>query len=111
VFTSPDGRASVTVSGSLHIWDTIGEAMAIYETPGQGETITYKHRDKRALVVSGTRGDSIFYEKSILSCRDMVWNTISIAYPAADKKQYDALVAHVARSLRPGISEQVAQCP
>src|SRR5215831_17288985 len=58
-FRSPDQRASITVSGSLHVWDSIEEAMKIYETPDKDETITYRHREPRALVVSGTRGDTV----------------------------------------------------
>jgi hypothetical protein len=85
VFTAPDGQASVTVSGSLNIWDTIDEAFAIYETPEEGETITYKHRDKHGIVVSKTKGDRILYRKPILSCRRQVWNSIAIEYPAAEE--------------------------
>jgi hypothetical protein len=29
VFTSPDGQASIAVYGSLHMWDTIDQAVAI----------------------------------------------------------------------------------
>ncbi len=109
-FTSPDGTASIAVFGSLQTFDTIAEAMAIYEMPQDGETITYRHRDKRALVVSGTRDGTIFYRRWILSCGDTVWNGVSIEYPAADKAAYDALVTHVAHSLRVGTGWQVETC-
>jgi hypothetical protein len=110
-FTSPDGRASIAVFGSLQTFDTIAETIAIDETPNDGETITYRHRDKRALVVSGTRGDVIFYRRWILSCADTVWNGVSLEYPAADKAAFDPLVAHVAASLRAGTGWQVETCP
>lgn len=110
IFRSPDGRASVTVSGSFNVWDSIDEAMKIYEQPQDGETVTYRHREPRALVVSGTRGDVIFYAKHILSCRDQVWNSVHIEYPARDKTAYDPLVTRVARSLRPGRGGQVEDC-
>jgi serine/threonine-protein kinase len=110
IFRSPDRRASVTVSGSLHVWNSIDEAMKIYEQPHDGETVTYRHREPRALVVSGTRGDVIFYAKHILSCGDQVWNSVHIEYPARNKAAYDALVTRVARSLRPGRSGQVEDC-
>jgi len=109
-FWSPDQRASITVSGSLHVYDTIDEAMKIYEEPGKGETVTYRHREPRVLVVSGTRGDTIFYARHILSCGDQIWNNVYLEYPAAEKAAYDALVTHVARSLRPGRSGQVPRC-
>lgn len=110
VFRSPDGKASVTVSGSLHVWDSIGEAMKIYEDPEQGETITYRHREPRAIVVSGTRGDTIFYARHVLTCRDQIWNSVQIEYPAAQKAAYDAMVSHIARSLHGGPNGTVPKC-
>jgi hypothetical protein len=110
VFTSADGRAHLTVSGGLNIWDSIAEAMAIYEEPRDGATVTYKQRGTRSITLSGTRGDVIFYEKHILSCRDQVWNSIYLEYPASRRTEFDQLVAHIARSLREGISAQVEAC-
>ena len=109
-FTSPDGQASIIVSGMLNIDDTLAEAFASREEAFDGETITYKHRDKHSVVVSGTKDDSIFYRKSILACRNQVWDSVSIEYPAAEKKAFDAIVTHVAGSLKAGQSEQVAEC-
>jgi len=110
VFVSPAGTARLIISGNLNVWDTIAEGMAIYEKKEDGETVTYKHREARAITLSGTKGDLIFYEKHILSCRDQIWNSIHLEYPAAAKKDFDPLVAHVAHSLRPGVSEQVEEC-
>ncbi len=109
-FTSPDGSASVAVFGSLQTFDTIDETIAIYETPDEGETITYKHRGDRDLVVSGTRDGRIFYRRWILSCGGTVWNGVSIEYPAAEKAAYDPVVTHIAHSLRAGTGWQVETC-
>lgn len=109
-FRSPDQRASLTVSGMLNSYDTIDEAMKSAEEPGEDEKITYRHREPRALVVSGTRGDTIFYTRRVLSCGDQIWNSVHLEYPAAEKAVYDALVTHVARSLRPGRSGQIPRC-
>jgi hypothetical protein len=102
VFTSPDAQASIAVYGSLHMWDTIDQAVAIFETPSDGETITYKHQEPRSIVISGTRGDRIYYAKSLLSCRNNLWNSVRIEYPAARKEAFDRLVTHVAGSLHSG---------
>ncbi|MDB5600723.1 MAG: hypothetical protein JWN71_2767 [Xanthobacteraceae bacterium] len=110
VFRSPDGRAALTVSGSLNVADSVDEAMRDQATPNDGETVTYRQNGPRAVTLSGTKGDRIFYRKSILVCRDQIWNSIHLEYPARDKKAYDALVTHVARSLRPGRSEQISDC-
>jgi hypothetical protein len=39
-----------------------------------------------------------------------VWNGIAIEYPAARKKDFDALVTRVAKSLRGGQGWQVKGC-
>ena len=110
IFRSPDGHASITVSGSLHVSDTIEEEMRAYQQLEPGAKITYRRRGPRSLVVSGTRGDTIFYNKHLLSCRDQVWNNLYVEYPARERTMYDALAARVSRSLRPGHSEQVEEC-
>src|SRR5215470_4947661 len=90
-FRSPDQRASLTVSGMLNIYDTVDEAMKAAEEPSEGETITYRRREPHALVISGTRGDTIFYTHRVLSCGDQIWNSVYFEYPAAEKAAYDSL--------------------
>ena len=52
---------------------------------------------------SGTNGAQLVYIKVVAGCPDRsVAHHIRIAYPGAQKAGYDALVAHVARSLRAG---------
>jgi serine/threonine-protein kinase len=109
-FTSPDGTATVAVYGGFQAFDTLAESVAILEAPLDGETITYRHTDRKAVVVSGLRGDTIFYRRSVLSCGDKIWNGVSIEYPAADKAKYDALVTHIARSLKPGPGYESEGC-
>jgi hypothetical protein len=46
----------------------------------------------------------------MLSCRDRIWNNLSIEYPAARKTAVDVLVTPVAGSLRFGRSAQVPNC-
>jgi hypothetical protein len=69
-----------------------------------GETITYEKRGPEWIVVSGTKGDRIFYKKSILTCHDTIWNDLWSEYPDADKQKYEALVTHVSASLHTGES-------
>ncbi|HTO79001.1 MAG TPA: hypothetical protein VMJ31_04410 [Methylocystis sp.] len=101
VFTSPDGRAELTVNGGyagLADPDELGWRLQ----PMEGETVDYKQRRGDWAVVSGTKGDKIFYRKTLLSCGGAVANDISLEYPASEKETYDPLVAHVEASLRPG---------
>ena len=100
-FVSPDGRARLTISGIFAL-DARGQELAEKARPLEGETATYTAQKGDWVVVSGMRGGMIFYRKSILSCRNTVWNDLDIAYAKADKAKYDALVAHLADSLTPG---------
>ena len=109
-FASPDKRAKITVSGSLQVMDTIEDTVALLEAPNAGETITYRHKEPGVVVVSGTVGKRIFYRKSILSCGDTIWNSVAIEYPKAEKTAYDAIVTHVAASLRAGNGWQAENC-
>lgn len=105
-FTSPDGSAFVTITGNFAL-DSRDEEMARSAEPSEGETVTYSAKGANWVVLSGTRGDKIFYRKSLLSCGDQVWNNLHIEYPAEDKAKYDKLVAHMAASLRPGVGYNI----
>jgi hypothetical protein len=109
VFTSPDGLATITVSGILNP-DSAAQAIADEQKGEDGETVTYRSKGARQAVISGTRGDMIFYRKVILSCRDQILNHLVIEYPAAQKQAFDGLVGHVAGSLQAGPSWQIPGC-
>jgi hypothetical protein len=106
-FTSPNGSAEIGVTGIFSVLPR-DEEILIRTTPGAGGTITYKVVQGNVVVVSGTRGDRIFYYKSLLNCG--IWNDLSIEYPARDKAEYDPLVAHVAASLKPGRGYNFVPC-
>jgi serine/threonine-protein kinase len=108
-FSSPDKRASIVIAG---IFSTLPreDEIASRAKPEDGETITYAKRGAGWIVVSGTKGDIIFYRKSTLTCGDTIWNDLSIEYPAADKAKYDALVEHVSASLRGGSGYDAEKC-
>jgi serine/threonine-protein kinase len=101
VFSSPDGRARVTISGVFGL-DPRAREMSIRAEPLEGEKVLYKEQKGDWIVLSGARGNAIFYRKSLLSCKDTIWNDVEIAYPAEEKAKYDPLIAHIAASLRPG---------
>ncbi len=109
-FTSPDGAAFISVSGSFNSGETVAESMENEQLADDGETITSRVKQQRLSVVSGTRGEVIFYRKATLSCNDQIVNRVSIEYPAARRAAFDALVTHVAASLRPGRGFQTEDC-
>lgn len=111
VFTSPDKQSQITVYGGFRTSQKEQEVATLLE-PGEGETVTYRRQGRDWVAVSGTKGDRIFYRRSLLSCNGTVWNNVSIDYPAAQKKNFDPLVTHVARSLRPGRTDRrITDCP
>ncbi len=113
-FRSPDGKARITVSGifsGVFVRDEkLDEDVEMRARPDTGETITFKAIGKASVVVSGTRGDTIFYRRSMTSCGDKIWNDLVIEYPAAQKAVYDAIVSHVSASLRGGRNIEVENC-
>lgn len=109
VFTSPDGRATITVSGIFVVLPRFQE-IELMTKPAAGETIDYKRQGRDWIVVSGRKGDRIFYRKSLLSCGGTVWNTVYLDYPAADKAAFDPIIAHVATSLRGGKGWGTGKC-
>lgn len=111
VFASPDKQSRIIVSGGFRAFQKEQE-FADRLAPGVAETVTYRRKGKDWLAVSGTKGDRIFYRKSLLSCNGTVWNSVAIDYPASQKKKFDPLVTRVARSLRGGPSDQhMTDCP
>ncbi len=108
-FSSPDGSARIIVSGSFVVLP-MEEEFALRLKPDAGETVEYKQRGRDWLVVSGHKGDRIFYRKSVLSCGGTVWNSVSLDYPAARKAAFDSIVARVSGSLRGGKGYGTGAC-
>ena len=102
IFLSPDGKAQLIVNGGFVIAETPAGELEALATPRAGERAAYVKRGPHAVILSGTSGDNIFYRRTILTCSDQVWNNVEFTYPASDKKAFDALVTHVAQSLRGG---------
>jgi hypothetical protein len=106
-FTSPDNKANITISGifsSPPVADEIAERLK----PDDGETITFHVQKPNGVTVSGTKGDMIFYRKSILSCG--IWNDLVVDYPAAQKAAFDPIVTHIAASLKAGRGSDFVPC-
>jgi hypothetical protein len=72
----------------------------------RGSTIIYERRGKDWFVISGVKGDGIFYEKHLLSHGAQMNEDFVMCYPAALKETYDPIVARMAKSLRPGTGFQ-----
>jgi hypothetical protein len=66
------------------------------------EDITYQPRGRSWFVLSGYRGDQIYYEKAIFSCGGRVVNVFAIAYPEAERQRFDPVVERMEDNFRSG---------
>ncbi len=65
-------------------------------------TLTYRPRGRSWFVLSGYRGDKIYYEKVIYSCSKRVVNAFAIMYPIAQRSLYDSIVERMEDQFRAG---------
>ena len=65
-----------------------------------GEKITYLRKKSSWIVVSGFKGDRIFYRRANLACRNWNWHQLSFEYPAAQKRAFDQFVTRASHSLK-----------
>lgn len=97
-FTSRDG------SGSLALYkEPAGRNVAAHMNAVafvRGERITYLRRARSWIVVSGFRGDRIFYRKAMPACGNNTWHHVAFGYPAAEKRAYDRLVTRTSHALK-----------
>lgn len=97
-FASPDGDAWLTVYNAPADVST-GEHMKWVAT-APGERITYQRKGKGWIVVSGYKGDRIFYRKAMLACGNNRWHHIAFEYPAQEKRAFDRFVTRTSHALK-----------
>ena len=66
------------------------------------EDITYQPRGQSWFVLSGHRGDQIYYEKTIFSCGGRVVNVFAIAYPELERQRFDPVVERMEDRFKSG---------
>jgi hypothetical protein len=76
---------------------------------GGYEEITYQPRGRSWFVLSGYRGDQIYYEKVMFSCGARVVNILAIAYPTSERDKFDPVVERMEDMFQP--SQECADRP
>jgi serine/threonine-protein kinase len=106
-FESPDG-GDFTVSALYNALDFNLEKYHDFMVKNldAGAVVTYQAHGDDWFVLSGTKGDMIFYEKHLLSHGAQMTEDFVISYPASLKATYDPIVARMAKSFRPGTGFQ-----
>jgi hypothetical protein len=65
------------------------------------EDITYQPHGRSWFVVSGYRGDQIYYEKLMFSCGGKVASVLAISYPANQRDRFDPVVERMEDTFTP----------
>lgn len=106
-FLAPDGQGLLVIYGVPATGDAEEHFRTMSVLPG--ERVTYTRRAARWFVVSGFKGDRIFYRRGLRACGGKVWHHIAFEYPSEMKRVYDRIVTYVSRSLQPGDPDE--DCP
>ena len=103
-FVSEDNDAQFLVGGWNNAEGQTPEAFKrwLFANAGGYDELTYRPRGRSWFVLSGYRGDSIYYEKVMFSCGGRVVNVLAITYPTAQRDLYDPIVEHMENTFQPG---------
>jgi hypothetical protein len=103
-FIAADGAAFTVsaINNVLHQRLTAIET-AVVKNRARGDRITHREHGPHWFALSGTRGNSIFYSRHLLSHRREIINDFEISYPAKLRGAYDPVVTRMAKSFRAGV--------
>lgn len=104
VFASPDGQARLLVGTFENTADFNLASYRDYLVKENytGAKLDYERMKDKWFVISGTRGDTMFYERVTFTCGGKLVNSWAMLYPVAERRTYDRVVEAVARSYQPG---------
>jgi hypothetical protein len=69
---------------------------------GGYDEVTYRPSGRSWFVLSGYRGDQIYYEKVMFSCGRRIVNVFAISYPIVERNIFDPVVERMENTFRPG---------
>lgn len=104
VFATPDGKARLLVGTFENSADFTLGAYRDYllKENYTGARLDYERMKDKWFVISGTRGDTMFYERVTFTCGGRLVNSWAMLYPIAERRHYDRIVEVVARSYQAG---------
>jgi hypothetical protein len=59
----------------------------------EGEQVLNLNAGRKALVVTGTKGDHMFLRQARLACGDRQWHHIALEFPLNEQRAYAALIS------------------
>jgi hypothetical protein len=104
VLASRDGRAKLLVATFENTSDFSLSNYRDYllKESYSGAKVDYERTRDRWFVISGTRKDTMFYERVTFTCGGKLVNSWVMLYPVAERASYDRIVEAVARTYMPG---------
>ena len=97
-FISPSGNAWLSLYARPPSESIEGHLEAVRR--GEHERVTYERAGRTWIVVSGYRGDRIFYRKAMLACGGRSWHHLAFEYPADQKLAFDQFVTRASHALK-----------
>lgn len=103
-FNSRDVAAHFTASAGFNMedWTSASQYLAHLLKSDGYEQVTHKSSGKDWLVLSGVRGQDIYYEKYIFSCNFAVINALRIIYPKTAANLYSLMIRGFVRNFVSG---------
>ncbi len=103
-FVSPDKKAKLVVSG---VDNDDGFTLASYRSTllgdfGGYDALDYSPKGQSWFVLSGYRGETIYYQKVMFSCGNRMINIFSVTFPIGEKAVYERLIEVMEDKFRPG---------
>ncbi len=98
-FTAIDGKSSFFIFGQYNALEmTLAELEADDIAGGDYDAVTYKRHGEDWYVLSGYRGDQVFYRKLLLRDDGETEHVFEIIYPKQAKRTFDLITAQMAKS-------------
>ena len=103
-FESPSSEARFLVGAWNNAKGQSPEGLKrwLIENVGGYDETTYRPRGRSWFVLSGYRGNLIYYEKVMFSCGGSLVNVFAITYPVEQRDMYDPIVERMEDTFRPG---------
>ncbi len=97
-FDSPDGKSWLSLYRMPAANEPASAHMNAVRAVKDGR-ITYERQERTWIVVSGFKGDRIFYRKAMLACGKTEWHHLEFEYPASEKLAFDRMVTRASYAL------------
>lgn len=106
-FVTRDGRSKIVVFGTLNAENFSPQEYrrVILNEFGGYDRMDYSPTGKTWFVLSGFRGENIYYQKVLFSCGNKVINVYSITFPTAEKPLYEELIETMEDNFKAGQGE------